>query len=139
FASRFLRAWLRRVALNLTPVCWSQRDERPSPPPPASRQLQAYLQKSYLELFQLARERLFTAAEIAEMREALKRGRELCVKHYKQRISDYDSQLKQAQSQLKKISDREEDAGRHDWHCRIQTPRLANIQPEMMAQTEIPI
>ena len=139
FSARALMACLLSVALNLTPVCWSQRDERPSPPPPASRQLQAYLQKCYLELFQLARERLFTAAEIAEMREALKRGRELCVKHYKQRISDYDSQLKQAQSQLKKISDRGEDSGRHDLHCRIQNLRLAKSQAEMMAQKAIPI
>jgi len=122
-----------------TPVYWSQPNERPSPPPPVSRQLQSYLQKSYLELFQLTREPTFTAAEIAEMREALKKGRELCVKRYKQRASDYDSQLKQAQAQLKQISERGENSGRHDLHCRIQNLRLAKSQAEMMAQKAIPI
>jgi hypothetical protein len=134
FSARALIACLLSETLILTPVCWSQPEERPSPPPPVSRQLQSYLQKSYQELFQLARERTFTPAEIAEMREALKRGRELCVRQYKQRVSDYDSQLKRAQSQLKQISGRRDDSGRHALHCRIQNLRLAKSQAEMMAQ-----
>src|SRR5437879_11698822 len=42
-------------------------------------------------------------------------------------------------SQLKQISDRGDDSGRHDLHCRIQNLRLAKSQAEMMAQKAIPI
>jgi hypothetical protein len=128
FSAQALITCLLSEALVLAPVCWSQPTQQLSPPPPLSRQLRSYLQKSYLELFQLARERTFSVAEIAVVRDALRRGRELCVRDYKRRVLDYDSQAKQAQSQLKQISDRGDDSMRHDLHCRIQNLRMSKAK-----------
>ena len=40
---------------------------------------------------------MFSEAEINQMRQALKNGREYCVKQFKQRAAEYDAQLKQSQ------------------------------------------
>ncbi len=54
------------------------------------------------------------------MREELKKGKEYCVGQFKKRASDYDSWLKQTQSQLKQVSAQANESERHDLHCRIQ-------------------
>ena len=107
--------------------------------PSTSTDIRSYLKKSYAELFEIARERMFSEAEINQMRQALKNGREYCVKQFKQRAAEYDAQLKQSQSQLKQVSETSGDSARHNLHCNIQNLRAQKGNAELIAQKAIPI
>jgi len=97
-------AYLLCATLAFLPAGWSQPTRSSADSAPAASDLRTLLQKSYLDLFQLSPELHFTSAQFQQMREELKKGQEYCVGQLKKRASDYDAQLKQVQSQLKKVS-----------------------------------
>lgn len=139
FDSRAMVACLLSAGLIFLPIAWSQPNELSRTAVPASGDLHAYLQKSYLELFQLSPKLEFTATQFERMREELKKGQEYCVAQYKKRASDYETKLKQAQSQLKQVSAHADESQRHDMHCRIQNLRTLKSQAQVLAERAIPI
>src|SRR5579864_8331283 len=64
--------------------------------------LREYLQKSYMELFELAPKLEFNATEIEAQRNALKSGKDLCVGRFKMHSKQYGSQIDAARKDLKK-------------------------------------
>ncbi len=139
FDHRAAAACLLSAALVFLPSGWSQPTEAPRVSVPASDDLHNLLQKSYLELFALSPKLEFSKAQIEQMREELKKGKEYCVGQFKQRASGYDSQLKQTQSQLKQVSAQANESERHDLHCRIQDLRMLKSQAEALASHAVPV
>jgi len=97
------------------------------------------LKQPYSDLFELAEQPQYSKAELNAVRDALKRGRELCVKQFKQKASEYEKEIERLQKQLKDQASRISDAERRDLHCRIQNLRALQAQAEMLAKHAIPI
>lgn len=97
------------------------------------------LKKPYSDLFELAEQPRYSKAEFDDAREALKRGRELCVKQFKQRASQYGKEIERLQKQLKDQASRISAAERRELHCKIQNLRALQAQAEMLAKHAIPI
>src|ERR1700739_3332437 len=71
-------------------------DGRPQPARSRAEQklsLREYLQKSYLELFELAPTLEFTQKEIESQREALKKGKDICVERFENHTKRYSKQI----------------------------------------------
>jgi hypothetical protein len=109
----------------------------PARPRPIS--LRDELDKSYLDLFQVAPALNVTSAEIQNVREELKKGRGECSDRFKERSSQYAGEIKQAQEELRSQSGTLADAKRHELHCRIQNLRAEQSQTEVLAKHSIPI
>jgi Zn-dependent protease with chaperone function len=105
---------------------------------PASSDLRAYLQKSYLDLFELAPELSFSANEIAKQRDALEKGKDSCVSRFKNHVKAYDKQLDKAQSDLKKTSAQLNKSDRKQAHCTIQNLDLLKSEAQILANQAIP-
>jgi len=60
-----------------------------SPSPVQTESLRSYLQKSYLELFEVAPRLHFTADEIKKQRESFGKGEEACVNRFKGHVKRY--------------------------------------------------
>ena len=95
------------------------------------------LKKSYLDLFEFAKEPQYRTAEINSIRDGLKRGLELCVSGFKQKSSEYGKQIDQAQKELKKKQITE--SQRHELHCKIQNLRAQQSEAGVLAKHAIPI
>ena len=80
-------------------------ESSPSVTPPSLRE---YLQKSYLELFELAPKLEFSAAEIEAQRDALKSGKDICVDRFENHSKQYAKQIDAARKDLKKTSSLDE-------------------------------
>lgn len=137
--------WRRIVALGLCvlillpPVgeaASQPQSKRPLPPPELS--LREYLQKSYLELFELAPTLEFSAAEIEAQRNALKSGRDLCVDRFENHVKHYDKQIDAARSGLKRNTGTLSDAERKKAHCNIQNIDLLKSEAEVLGKQAIP-
>lgn len=63
------------------------------PAPPRTTSLRDYLQKPYLELFELAPKLEFSADEIQNQRLALDKGQDLCVTRFKDHAKQYGRQI----------------------------------------------
>src|SRR5690348_754311 len=74
---------------------------QPSTPPVQTTSLREYLQKSYLELFELAPKLEFSAAEIQNQRQALDKGQDLCVTRFKDHAKEYGKQIEATRKTLK--------------------------------------
>ncbi|MBZ5700565.1 MAG: M48 family metalloprotease [Acidobacteriia bacterium] len=105
-------------------------------PPPGS--LAAYLQKSYLDLFELSPELHFTAEQIQAERGRMQQSREYCVARYKERASEYGGQLKQTEDELERRTHTLNDKQRHEMHCKIQDLQTLQSQSEMLGGHAIP-
>ena len=101
--------------------------------------LQDALKKSYLDLFELTKDTQYSAADIDQIREGLKRGEDVCVNRFKQEASQYGKEIEQAQKQLKGDGAKITGAQRHELHCKIQDRRALQSQAEMLAKHAIPI
>ena len=95
--------------------------------------------KSYLELFSISPHLEYSADQISGMRNYLDSAKSYCVSEYKQKESQYDQDLSQAQSALKQKSAKLTDAQRHDMHCRIQNLRALKGQTDVLANHAIPV
>ncbi|HEV2287492.1 MAG TPA: M48 family metalloprotease [Candidatus Acidoferrales bacterium] len=105
---------------------------------PAKLPLRSYLDKSYLDIFTVAPELHFTAAEIKNQRMALTNGKAACVKRFKSHAKNYDNQINDAQKQLKQTTAKISEAERKDMHCRIQNLDLLKSEAQVLSQQAIP-
>jgi peptidase M48-like protein len=101
--------------------------------------LEVYLQKPYLELFQLAPKLKFDSGEVEREREAMKKTRASCIARFKARAKQYDSEMRSVQSDLKHANARNDDSERHAMHCKIQNLRTLKSQADVLATKAIPI
>jgi Zn-dependent protease with chaperone function len=106
--------------------------------PPTQTGLRGYLQKSYLELFEVAPTLTFSAAEIQSQRKALDKGKDSCVSRFKDHTKRYDKQLDQARSNLKKTTATLSKDQRKQAHCSIQNLDLVKSEAEVLATQAIP-
>ena len=100
--------------------------------------LREYLQKSYLELFELAPKLEFSTTEIEAQRNALKSGKDLCVGRFKTHSKQYGSQIDAARKDLKKDTATLSDAKRTQAHCNIQNLDLLKSEADILAGQAIP-
>src|SRR5690348_8289866 len=90
---RFVAIILCEVLVFL-PVAGARAQETSGATQPKTNvPLRDYLQKPYLDLFELTSAPAFSAAEIQAQRQALKKGKEICVKNFKARSKDYQKQI----------------------------------------------
>ena len=112
---------------------------RPAPPRPAETlALRDYLQKSYLELFELAPQLEFSAATIEAQRNALKSGKDICVERFKTDSKQYASQIDAARKDLKKNTAALNEDRRKQAHCNIQNLDLLKSEADILAGQAIP-
>src|SRR5690349_17952987 len=100
--------------------------------------LREYLQKPYLELFELAPSLTFTPAEIEREREALKRGKDVCIDRFENHMKKYGKQIDAARKDLKKNSPTRTEVSRKEAHCNIQNLDLLKSEGEVLAKQAIP-
>lgn len=124
-------------AMVLLPVSpsWAQAPATSTPQPES---LRSYLQKSYLELFEIAPGLHFTAQEIRKQREALAKGDKSCVNRFKDHVKRYEKQLDAARDDLKKNTKKMSTEQRKTAHCSIQNLDLLKSEAEILAQQAIP-
>ncbi len=111
----------------------SSSDQPPQQPP-----LHGYLQKSYLELFELAPKLNLTSGEIKAQRKALEKSEDFCVSTFKNHAKQYKAELDKAQQDLKKISATLDDLQRQQAHCKIQNLELLKSEAEILSGHAIP-
>jgi len=100
--------------------------------------LRSYLQKSYLELFELAPSVHFSAEEIRKQREAFAKGEDSCVNRFKDHVKRYDKQLDKAREDLKKTTKQMSSEQRKTAHCSIQNLDLLKSEADVLARHAIP-
>lgn len=100
--------------------------------------LRDYLQKSYLELFELAPKLEFSSTEIEAQRNALKSGKDMCVERFKTHSKQYGNQIDTARKDLKKNTGTISEAQRKDAHCNIQNLDLLKSEADVLAGQAIP-
>jgi Zn-dependent protease with chaperone function len=109
-----------------------------NPESASSVSLSDYLQKSYLELFEIAPQLSFSSTEIAKQHEAFQRAKDSCVDRFKDRVKGYDRQLDKERSELKKSTAKLSKAQRKEAHCTIQNLDLVRSEADVLARQAIP-
>jgi Zn-dependent protease with chaperone function len=100
--------------------------------------LREYLQKSYMELFELAPKLEFSAGEIEVQRNALKSGKDICVGRFKMHSKQYGIQIDTARKDLKKDTATISEEKRTQAHCNIQNLDLLKSEADILAGQAIP-
>lgn len=100
--------------------------------------LRDYLQKSYLELFEIAPQLSFSSTEIAKQREVFQKAKDSCVDRFKDRVKSYDKQLDKERSELKKSTAQLSKEERKEAHCTIQNLDLLKSEADVLARQAIP-
>ncbi len=100
--------------------------------------LREYLNKSYMELFELAPKLEFSASEIESQRNALKNGKDLCVGRFKTHSKQYGSQIGTARKNLKETTATLSEEQRKQTHCTIQNLDLLRSEADILAGQAIP-
>ena len=133
-------AFLLCELLILLPPMVDASARRQQPPPRSAQTatLREYLQKPYLELFELAPKLEFSSSEIAAQREAFKKGEDTCVSRFKDHSKQYDKQIQSAQSDLKKKTATVTEEQRAQMHCTIQNLDLLKSEADVLAGLAIP-
>jgi len=109
-----------------------------SPSPVRTELLRSYLQRPYLELFELAPTLHFSAEEIRKQRESFAKGEESCVNRFKDHVNRYQKQIDKARSELKKNTGKLGGDQRKAAHCNIQNLDLLKSEAEVLARQAIP-
>ncbi len=109
----------------------------PAPAPGASS-LRGYLQKPYLELFELAPKLKFSAGEIQNQRKALEKGEGICVEQFKNHAKQYGKQIEAARKDLKKNTESLSEDQRKQAHCKIQNLELLKGEAGVLSGHAIP-
>jgi Zn-dependent protease with chaperone function len=135
----------KAVALGLCeflvflPISGDARRPPSTPAPPVqTTSLREYLQKSYLELFELAPKLEFSAEEIQSQRQALDKGQDLCVTRFKDHAKQYGKQIETAQKTLKNKTATLTESERKQMHCQIQNLELLKSEAQALAGQAIP-
>ncbi|MBZ5641778.1 MAG: M48 family metalloprotease [Acidobacteriia bacterium] len=100
--------------------------------------LREYLNKSYMELFELAPKLEFSASEIESQRNALKNGKDICVGRFKTHSKQYESQIDAARKDLKKNTAALTEEQRKQAHCNIQNLDLLKSEADVLSGQAIP-
>lgn len=100
--------------------------------------LREYLQKSYLDLFELAPRLEFSAGQIENQRNALKSGKDICVDRFKAHSKQYGKQTQAAQKDLKSRTATLSEEQRKQIHCNIQNLDLLKSEADVLAGQAIP-
>jgi len=101
-------------------------------------ELRTYIQKPYVELFELAPHLEFSAADIERERKALNSGKDFCAKRFKAHASAYSKQIDTTRADLKKNTATMKDAQRKQVHCDIQNFELRRSEAQILANSAIP-
>lgn len=127
------------IVLPVIPVGASPRAQsKPSDLDSANISLRGYLDKSYVELFAVAPQLHFTAAEVKTQRAALAAGKKACVKRFQNHAKNSDQQIRAVQKQLKQSGAKIEEAERKQMHCRIQNLELLKSEAQVLSNNAIP-
>lgn len=116
----------------------SPSETRPSEQTGRYAELRGLLQKHYEELFALAPERNYSAAEIQKLRSTLGSGRKTCIARFKDHAKKYGEQVQEAQEELKRTSAKLPEDQRKQLHCRIQNLELLRSESEALSGHAIP-
>jgi hypothetical protein len=137
----FLAGSLGSILIVAMQGCGARNLAPPVAPlaPPVFEPLKQEVLKSYLELFRISPKLEYTPEQIQAMQKYLDEAQDYCVSQYKNKRSQYDSELNQAQNELKKNSERMNDTQRHDAHCKIQNLRALKSQTSVLVDHAIPI
>jgi beta-barrel assembly-enhancing protease len=112
---------------------------RPSSTPPVqTAPLRDYLQKSYIELFELAPQLEFSPEEIQNQRESLDKGKDLCVTRFKDHAKQYGKQVEVTRQTLKSKTATLTESERKQMHCQIQNLELLKSEAEALSGQAIP-
>ena len=140
--SEFLRkcvAGCLSVLLALLPGApASAKPQTTSVPAGKTLPIHQYLQKPYLDLFELAPSLTFSASEVESERQALKSGESSCRNKFKEHAKTYSRQLETARGELKKGGAKLEDQKRHILHCTIQNLELLKSESDVLSAQAIP-
>ena len=109
-----------------------------APSEPARVSLHDYLQKPYVELFELAPTLSFDASEVERERQALKSGENSCRDKFKKHSRLYGDQIAASRKELKAAGANLEDPRRHAIHCQIQNLQLLESESEVLSKQAIP-
>ena len=105
---------------------------------PSAVSLREYLQKSYLDLFELAPKLEFSTAEIETQRNALRSGKDICIDRFKTHSKQYAAQIETARKDLKKNTATLKEQERKEVHCNIQNLDLLKSEADVLAGQAIP-
>jgi Zn-dependent protease with chaperone function len=122
--------------------CGGHKVATPPPMPLAPvvfQPLKDQLKKSYLELFRTAPSMEYSPAQIAAMREYLKKAEDYCAGSFDERSKEYEKQLASDRSQLQARAAGLTESDRHALHCSVQNNRAAMIRARILAETAIPV
>ncbi len=121
----------------LAPGAQQSAPQAPRAPSP-SLSLRDYLQKGYLELFELAPKLEFSGAQVQAQRKAFEDGKKNCVSRFKNHAKQYQKQLEAAQKDLKKKTAGISEQQRKQLHCNIQNIDLLRSEAQVLAGHAIP-
>jgi hypothetical protein len=124
------------------PVSSPIRAQKPAPaglPPEVYGPLREALQKSYLELFEIAPKLEFSQTQIEAMRKYLEKSKDTCAGNFKKRAEEHGRQLRDVQATLKVSTGKISDEERKQIHCRIQNLRAMESQSRVLAEHAIPV
>ncbi len=131
-------AALLAVLVLLRPPIAAQR-ARAELPPEIRQRFNETLQRSYQELFAEAARLEFSPSHIAAMRRILEDLQSSCTRQYRNRTQELERQLRSAQEELKRVSNRIDDTERKQRHCQIQNLRAVSSQARVLAEHAIPV
>ncbi|HEV2490673.1 MAG TPA: M48 family metalloprotease [Candidatus Acidoferrales bacterium] len=100
--------------------------------------LRGYLQKPYLELFELSPRLEFGVPEIEAQRKSLEKGKKVCVSRFKDHARLYGKQIEKAQKDLKKETSALTEDQRSQMHCTIQNLELVKAEAQVLSGQAIP-
>ncbi len=122
--------------MSVLPCLSAQAQAPPAPAPQLT--LHQYLQKPYLDLFELAPTLSFTPPEVDTERQALKRGEDSCRNRFKDHSRQYSRQMEAARKELKQAGPKLENQPRHQLHCKIQNLELLRSEADVLSSQAIP-
>mgnify|MGYP005845024283 CR=1 FL=1 len=129
------------LAIALVMAGCAARGVPAQPPavPPSIEPSLKYLQKPYLDLFELSPKLDIAPAELAAMRRYLGDARKHCIAMFREDARQHDRELRDALADLRRRSASLDDAERRELHCRIVDLRALKSQAEMLAGHAIPV
>ncbi|MEE8539451.1 MAG: M48 family metalloprotease, partial [Woeseiaceae bacterium] len=106
---------------------------------PTDVTIQGYLQRSYLELFEIAPELNVTASDAKQIEKWLKDARKICVGRFEKSEDTADDALKKARKRLREDTGTLSDEERQSRHCSIEHLRAQQERARVLADHAIPL
>ena len=100
--------------------------------------LRALLQKSYIQLFDLAPTLTINKTELDAQRAKLEKDKGTCVSRFKEHAKHYSKQIDAAQKELKRKTAKLSEENRKQAHCKIQNLELLRSEAQALSGHAIP-